>query len=396
MEEFNDFLQELTLLSGKLVLLGDFNFHVDEPERSDVSSFLTLLDSFGLKQHVDKPTHRSDHIIDLIITCDDEDLVRLCDVGLYHGSDHRIIRSTLQQRKPPPLRVKCTMRDFRNTDSLALNHDLNVQLNSDMNLQFGDVNHNVNDMLEHFNNVSLNVLDKYAPSATRSRLVRPRPPWYDEQIRAEKLEHRRLERKWMKSKQDDDRDAYRKQHVHYIKAVEASKKQYYYEKLLGAGAKETFQIIGVLLNQSVRILPTLYTPDVLSNKFGHFFTEKVDNIRASIISDSNVDSNFYCTDDMYTDVVIQNDLVCFRKLTQKEVRNIIMGCTNKSCHLDCLPTWLLKENIDVVLPRITQIVNTSITCGVFPDYLKQAIVTQSLKRPLWTGMNLRITGLFQI
>ncbi|XP_072028270.1 uncharacterized protein [Amphiura filiformis] len=218
------------------------------------------------------------------------------------------------------------------------------------------------------------------PSATRSRLVRPRPPWYDEQIRAEKLEQRRLERKWMKSKQDDDRDAYKKQHVHYIKAVEASKKQYYNEKLLGAGAKETFQIIGVLLNQNVRILPTLYTPDVLSNKFGHFFTEKVDNIRASISSDSNVDSNFCCTDDMYTDVVIQNDLVCFRKLTQKEVRNIIMGCTNKSCHLDCLPTWLLKENIDVVLPRITQIVNTSITCGVFPDYLKQAIVTSVLKK----------------
>jgi len=380
MEEFNNFLQEVTLLSGRLVMLGDFNFHLDEPERSDVSSFLSLLDSFGLTNHVDKPTHRSGHIIDLIITRDDDDLVRLCDVGIDHGSDHMMIRSILQQRKPPPLKVECTMRDFRKVDSIALKSDLNLQLNHDVDLQVGgDVNHNVNDMLWHFNNVSLNVLDKYAPSTTRSRLVRPRPPWYTDQIRSEKREQRRLERKWKKSRHDDDRDAYRKQHTHYNKTLEASKKQYYNEKLSGAGPKETFQTIGVLLNQNVKILPTLYTPDVLSNKIGHFFTEKVDKIRASISSDS-VDSMICCTDDMYTDVVIQNDLNSFRELTQKEVCNIIMGCTNKSCHLDCLPTWLVKENIDVVLPRITQIVNTSLNSGVFPEDLKQAVVTPVLKK----------------
>ena len=40
-----------------------------------------------------------------------------------------------------------------------------------------------------------------------------------------------------------------------------------------------------------------------------------------------------------------------------------------------LPTELLKENIDVALPMLTNIVNASLTSGVFPKNLKQAIVT---------------------
>ena len=57
-----------------------------------------------------------------------------------------------------------------------------------------------------------------------------------------------------------------------------------------------------------------------------------------------------------------------------------MDCANKTCTLDCLPTWLLKDNIDVVLPVITDIVNTSLTTGVFPQAMKQAIVTPILKK----------------
>ena len=33
-EEFEEFLQELSLLPGKLVMLGDFNIHVNEPTKA--------------------------------------------------------------------------------------------------------------------------------------------------------------------------------------------------------------------------------------------------------------------------------------------------------------------------------------------------------------------------
>ena len=55
--EFSDFLQLLTVTSGKLLIVGDFNIHVDVSSNSTASKFLSLLDSFGFSQHVGGPTH---------------------------------------------------------------------------------------------------------------------------------------------------------------------------------------------------------------------------------------------------------------------------------------------------------------------------------------------------
>ena len=39
----------------------------------------------------------------------------------------------------------------------------------------------------------------------------------------------------------------------------------------------------------------------------------------------------------------------------------------KSCQLDPLPTYVLKECVDILLPLSTQLVNPSLTEGCFPD-----------------------------
>ena len=57
-----------------------------------------------------------------------------------------------------------------------------------------------------------------------------------------------------------------------------------------------------------------------------------------------------------------------------------MQFPSKSCSLDSLPTWILKDNLHVLLPFITNIVNSSLISGVFPEILKQAIITPVLKK----------------
>ena len=47
-----------------LLITGDINIHVDDP---DAIKFLDLLDSLGLVQHVKTPTHRCGHTLDLMI-----------------------------------------------------------------------------------------------------------------------------------------------------------------------------------------------------------------------------------------------------------------------------------------------------------------------------------------
>ena len=98
-------------MPGKPIILGDFNFHLDEPHRSEVAKFLDILDSYGLEQHVDKPTHISKHILDLVVTRDSEDLGRFWDTGCYFGLDHKMVSCVMQQRKPPPLKTTSSVRN---------------------------------------------------------------------------------------------------------------------------------------------------------------------------------------------------------------------------------------------------------------------------------------------
>lgn len=48
--------------------MGDFNFHVDVPSDTAAQSFLSIVNSFGLQQHVVGPTHRLDRTLDLVLS----------------------------------------------------------------------------------------------------------------------------------------------------------------------------------------------------------------------------------------------------------------------------------------------------------------------------------------
>ena len=55
----------------------------------------------------------------------------------------------------------------------------------------------------------------------------------------------------------------------------------------------------------------------------------------------------------------------------------------KSCSLDPVPTLLIHEFVDLLLPFITKMVNTSLAQGRLPtsQSQKHAIVTPRLKNP---------------
>ena len=77
MGEFDSLLTDLAVLPGSLLMLGDFNFHVDIPTRTDVQAFLGAASSAGLHQHVTGPTHIHGHTLDL-------DFSRIFDQTLYY------------------------------------------------------------------------------------------------------------------------------------------------------------------------------------------------------------------------------------------------------------------------------------------------------------------------
>ena len=112
-----------------------------------------------------------------------------------------------------------------------------------------------------------------------------------------------------------------------------------------------------------------------SNKFAIFFKTKIDKISEELIDNVGTDDDTFGSDDETT-----HTLNCFSPITVEEVEQVMRKLSNKTCLLDPLPTWILKQNISAVSPLVTRFVNASLHDGIFPDAFKKAIVRPVLKK----------------
>ena len=58
----------------------------------------------------------------------------------------------------------------------------------------------------------------------------------------------------------------------------------------------------------------------------------------------------------------------------------MVSVPTKSCSLDPVPTKVVKDCLDELVPLLTVIINQSLQSGVFPDVWKEALVTPTLKK----------------
>ena len=115
----------------------------------------------------------------------------------------------------------------------------------------------------------------------------------------------------------------------------------------------------------------------LANQFSSFFVGKIRKIR------DEVDACDVLVDTQFSDTVNENIPLFenFQLITQSDLSRIIMSSATKSCRLDPIPTWFLKENLDHLLPLLTNIVNQSLSTGTFPKGAHSAIIKPLLKKP---------------
>ena len=66
--EFSEFLSDTVLNFNKILIVGDFNIHVDNSCDPLAKLFLALTENMGFTQIVDKPTHVHKHTLDLVLT----------------------------------------------------------------------------------------------------------------------------------------------------------------------------------------------------------------------------------------------------------------------------------------------------------------------------------------
>ena len=99
MEDFSKYLESLLITSSRLIVCGDFNFHMNDLHHPDAKKFQELIDSTGLKQHVEVATHKSGHTLDILLTRESESISSL-DVHEDLISDHCAVQFEINLSKP--------------------------------------------------------------------------------------------------------------------------------------------------------------------------------------------------------------------------------------------------------------------------------------------------------
>jgi len=166
--EFSSLIEELLIFTGHLVIMGDFNIHIDAKENREACQFLELLNCFDLYLHVNFPTHNRGHTLDLVITRNVDQVDRfLSGVKSTFSlpSDHAAITFNYGITRPPPTRITVNHRNLKNIDVNAFRADI-LQLNL-----ISSTNSDVNELVNQFNLQLATLLDSHAPA--RSRMITP-------------------------------------------------------------------------------------------------------------------------------------------------------------------------------------------------------------------------------
>ncbi|XP_046575832.1 uncharacterized protein LOC124283847 [Haliotis rubra] len=221
--------------------------------------------------------------------------------------------------------------------------------------------------------------DKHAPVKSCTVTIHPESPWFNEDIRAAKRQRRKLERQYRKTKLEVHRQIHNQQCNELASLIEAAKCKFYKEALSQAtGQKEVFKVANRLFfKQKSLVLPSHVSLEELANRFSSFFSERIRTIRHSLRNsyDSRADQPSNDPSEI-SFPAFEN----FKSVTEVEIHKLVSRCPSKTCMLDPLPTWLLKENVDSLLPILTYMVNESLAEGVMPQQLKTGVVTPLIKK----------------
>ena len=221
------------------------------------------------------------------------------------------------------------------------------------------------------------VLDKHAPPSLRKYITHSSSPWF-ESIRDElymaKRERRQAERKWRSTKLTIFKDMYRQARHKVSKLVRTAKCKFCTERIaLASSSKELHKIVNTVPHRHpAKILPTIYPSANLPSIFIKHFTNKVEKLRAIIASE-------HVTSRLGTGTTAAT-FSSFEKVSQLTVKECILNSAPKSCELDPIPSKLLMECLDSILPSLTDLFNSYLASVIIPQCFKSALVTPILTK----------------
>ena len=193
-DDFTEFMADVIAEYSNLIVVGDFNMHINKDDNPNASIFMDTMVALGLKQHTRGSMHRSGNCLDLVFT---EELSRLkvinCVVGAF-VSDHAAVDVILDIRKDDLARNRVSYHRLNDIDIDKFSEDLDL---SEVNAETTD------EIVNHMEFKIKSTLDKHAPVVTKDVTIRNIRPWFNSSIKTQKRKMRRSEKLFRRLRTDE-------------------------------------------------------------------------------------------------------------------------------------------------------------------------------------------------
>ncbi|XP_078539927.1 uncharacterized protein LOC144824797 [Lissotriton helveticus] len=348
----------------RITIFGDFNYWYDNdlagPHATELFEILT---SLNLIQHITLPTHTKGHILDHIWTHNlalSRPIISPC---LW--SDHYLIEVTITIKGSIPGGLR---RKWNSYDSQGF-LDFVTNTRPIINPESG-----IDSMEDGITTWLQSASDRFAPL---TRFVHTRygnsHRWFSEELKAQKLKLRHLERNWRRGYSKEDRAEFVRACNVYKNAITKAKASHISERIDSARnkSKEIFKIMNDFSSDH-RVLPSQDPTQDTCNALNTYFIQKIADIKNAIspsISLSPLDSSSLnpCS------------LTQFPAITSSTLSELTTSIKSGSPK-DCCPPPVLRAVFSALPDSILPLLNTSLSTGTVPSVFKQAILVPLLKK----------------
>ena len=369
-DEFTTFLTHICSLSTNIIVLGDANIHMDNINHAHNKDFTSCLDSFGLQQYVDVPTHTKGHTLD-IVCCTGVTPANCSAIDLPTTlTDHKLV--TFDLHLPLSKTKQSRVMSFRNIRNINL-HNLTTGIDS---FPIVTPPFNPDQLVSIYNDSLKTLLNSLAPLKTRTVSFPHSAPWFSPQLRQLKAKGRQLERLSRKTGLTIHKQMYNTHIIQYKAAISSAKSQYFTDKITaGAGnTRALFSVVNNSLHPPDSFPPHFYSTDHC-NSLMTFFNTKIATIHQQLTLQMSICPPFVPNSPLLV------PLSCFELPSATDLSSLIRKSKPSTCQLDPLPSSLVIAALPSLLPLITTIIHSSLTSGSVPSPLKSAAVTPLLKKP---------------
>ena len=184
-DDFMEFMADVIAEYCNLIVVGDFNIHINKENDPNASIFMDTMVALGLKQHTKGSMHRSGNCLDLVFT---EELSRLkvinCVVGAF-VSDHAAVDVILDIRKDDLARNKVSYCKLNDIDINRFTEYL------DLSKVNGET---IDEIVNHMELKMKSTLDKHVSVVTKDVTTRKIKPWFNSSIKTGKRKMRHSEK----------------------------------------------------------------------------------------------------------------------------------------------------------------------------------------------------------